>query len=471
MSDVLIIGNGLAAHRLVERLRQHGHQGTLTVLGAEKRPAYNRALLTSVLRRTLHPEAVTLPDLPAGTQIRLGVIATGIDRDRCLVHADDQVGYHYDELVLATGARPQIPDLPGVLTADGHLANGVTTLRTRADCERISEGAVVVLGGGVLGVEAALGLLGSGHRVTLVHPHDYPMDRHLDAPGGRLLADHLNKLGMSMQLGRKAVEYTLGKLFLDDGRVLETDTLLLCTGVTPEAELARDVGLAVRRGVVVDDRLRTNDPHIHAIGDCAEYAGNVPGLLDPAWDQAETLAKLLTGGHARYRGTRLITRLKAPSIDVASLGSLEDLTNPDAKVELVTLSDRTCGRYAKLALCDQRITGAVLLGFPQAIASISQLYDRSLPVPSDRLRLLLGTAAVRTAPVALPDEAVICRCNNVTKKALVRAWRGGAREILELAEATRATTGCGSCVPDVRRICDSFQSTAESEMVGPDSSP
>jgi assimilatory nitrate reductase electron transfer subunit len=469
VSHVLIIGNGPAAHRLVERLRHHGHEGMITVLGAERQHAYNRVLLASVLDRTLTPEAVTLPDLPPDVRVRLGVTATGIDRQRRLVHTDTGVVHRYDELVLATGSRPTLPDVPG-LHHDGHLAEGVTTLRTLSDCDRVTGdlGRVVVLGGGVLGVEAARGLAGHGFDVTLVHPHPHLMERQVDHTGGRLLANHLRGLGVDLQLGRQAAEYEPGRLVLDDGTVVESGLVVVCAGVTPEVTLARKANLTVHRGVVIDDRLRTDDPHIHAIGDCAEHAGRVSGLITPAWEQAETLAQRLVGADARYTGSRTMTRLKARGIDLAAIGSTETLNNLDADVELVTLSDPARGRYAKLALRDQRITAAVLVGFPQAIASVTQLHDRSEPAPSDRLGLLLGTPASteRAVSAELPDNAVVCRCNNVTKKALMHAWHGGAREISELAAATRATTGCGGCTDDIRKLCGSLRADSEprSEM-------
>lgn len=466
MSGVLVVGNGPAAHRLAERLRHHGHRGVVTVLGAERQPAYNRVLLTSVLARRLPAEAIALPRLPADIRVRLGVTATRIDRARRTVHTDDNRVYRYDELVLATGARPRTPDVPGLTTADGGLSDGVRTLRTVSDCEWITDGYVVVLGGGILGVEVALALRRSGRDVALVHPSPHTMDRHLDAAGGQMLVAHLESMGITVHIGRRVADYQLGKLLLDDGQVLRTDILLSCTGVIPEANLARAAGLTVRRGVVVDDRLRTNDPHIYAIGDCAEHDGTVPGLIAPAWEQAETLAKLLTGGDARYRGARPVTRLKAPGIDVASLGCPVDVDEPGVAGESVQLSDPAAGRYAKLILRDERIIGAVLVGFPQAIASIGQLYSRNLPVPASRLALLLGTAGDHRSGVELPDDAVICVCNNVTKNALVCAWRDGARDLAELSRVTRATTGCGSCTREVHRIHLSLSSTVESGESG-----
>ena len=461
MSHVLVIGNGPAAHRLVERLRHHEHHGPITVLGQEPRPAYNRVLLASVLDGTLSPDSVTLPESEA--QVRLGVTATAIDPARRLVRTTTGVVHRYDELVLATGARATVPGIAGVRSRNGGLADGVTTLRTLADCERIAGDAqrAVVLGGGVLGVETARGLQGRGIDVTLVHPQPHPMDRQLDAAGGELLAEHLRGMGVATELGRRAVTYRPGELVLDDGRVLRADALVLCTGVRPETDTAGTAGLAVGRGVLVDDRMRTTDPHVHAIGDCAEHDGLVPGLIAPAWEQADVLAQVLTGGHARYAPAGSVTRLKARGIDLSAIGAASSLDGSRTDVELVTVADPARGRYAKLALRRDRVAGAVLIGFPQAGAAIGQLHERDLPVPADRLGLLLGGGAPeRSAPAELADDAVLCRCNNVTKNRLVRAFHDGARDAGALARATRATTGCGGCGDEVRRLCGALLETS-----------
>jgi assimilatory nitrate reductase electron transfer subunit len=249
---------------------------------------------------------------------------------------------------------------------------------------------------------------------------------------------------------------------LDDGTTLSADNVILCTGVLSNADLARDCGLTVGTGVVVDARLRTEDPDIHAIGDCAEHDGDLPGHLTRAWDQADTLAAALTIGHDGHRPGRRITRLIAPGIDIASIGRTVELSTTDSVapgVELVGLTDPARGRYARLALRDQRIVGAVLVGLPQAIATVSQLHDRGEPVPSDRLGLLLGAPTSQSGPIELPDDVAICLCNNVTKHTLVQAWHGGADTVQGLALATRATTGCGTCTPLIQRLCSTL--TAE----------
>ncbi|MCI2417249.1 FAD-dependent oxidoreductase [Saccharopolyspora sp. K220] len=459
MTRIVVVGNGPAGHRLVERLRAHQHTGPITVLGREEHAAYNRVLLSAVLDRTLSPDTITLPTVDA--HVRLRVTATGIDRTGRVVHTDTGEELPYDVLVLATGSRPKMPEVPGLRA--GHLQ----PLRTLADCARIDDvaGPIAVLGGGILGVEAARALLARGHDVALVHPNPHLMDRQLDDTGGRLLAERLGKLGVELHLGREAIAYRPGRLVLDSGEVVPANLVVACIGVTAETGLAVRAGLPVRRGIVVDDQLRTSDPRIHAIGDCAEHNGDTPGLIAAAWEQADTLAALLTDGDARYHGTPTVTRLKARGIDLASIGSVEGLGSAEA--EVVTLSDPARGRYAKLALRAERITGAVLFGFPEAIASVSQLHDRDLPVPADRLALLLGTpAATPSAPVELPDDAVICRCNNVTKKSLTAAWHGGARSVPELARTTRATTGCGGCVDDVGRLCDALANRIEHQKEG-----
>ncbi|WP_406691004.1 FAD-dependent oxidoreductase [Saccharopolyspora sp. ID03-671] len=457
---VVVVGNGPAAHRFVERLRALGHDGPVTVLGAEGQPAYNRVLLGSVLDGSLPAGAVSLPELDA--EVHLGCAVTDIDRAQRVVRAEDGREFGYDALVLATGARPLVPEVRGL------GAERLTALRTLDDCARLVEGTgpVAVLGGGVLGVETARALLARGHRVTLVHREEHLMDRQLDEVGGRMLAERLTALGVDVRVGVKAGSYRAPVLRLGDGEEVPAERVVACTGVWPNVTLAQRAGVSVNRGVVVDDRLRTSDERIHAIGDCAEHRGTTPGLVGAAWEQAEALAAHLSSGRdAAHSGTRVVSRLKARGIDLVSVGSVRALGAADA--EIVTLSDPARGRYAKLALRSGRISGAVLLGFPAAIAAVSQLHDRDLPMPADRLSLLLGTpAAVPGAPVELPEDAVLCRCNNVTKKSLITAWHGGARSVAELARATRATTGCGGCVDDVGRLCGSLADRIESEREG-----
>ncbi|MFD9035582.1 NAD(P)/FAD-dependent oxidoreductase, partial [Streptomyces sp. NPDC059567] len=270
---ILVVGNGLAAHRLTARLAALGHEGPVTVLGDEPHPAYQRTLLGSVLAGSLPPGALTLPPPPSGVRVRTGLRALAIDRERRTVRCADGTRLGYDTLVLATGARP---------------AGDVHTL---ADCARPVRGKVAVVGGGVLGVETATALRRRGHRVVLAHPGPYPMHHHLDEISGQLVAARLESWGIELRLGA----------YVPADDTLGADTVLRCTGTAPETTLAARAGLTVRRGVVVDERLRTSDPSIRAIGACTE-SRDVEGAPDlaGALAQAEILATLLTGGDAAY---------------------------------------------------------------------------------------------------------------------------------------------------------------------------
>ncbi|MEV4949289.1 FAD-dependent oxidoreductase [Streptomyces sp. NPDC053755] len=436
MSRIVVVGNGLAAHRLTSRLAALGHDGPVTVLGAEPGPAYQRTLLGSVLDGSLPPGALTLPPHPEGVRVRTGVRVTAVDRPNRAVRCADGTSHDYDALVLATGARS---------SGDVH---------TLADCARPVRGRVAVIGGGVLGVETATALRRLGHRVVLAHAGPYPMHRHLDEVAGQLLAARLEQEGIELRLG--AYVPPSGSLGAD---ALGADTVLRCTGTAPDTVLAREAGLAVRQGVVVDERLRTSDPAVYAIGACTG-----PSDLTGTMGQAETLAVLLTGGEAHWLPAARIVRPRVPGLDLACVsapppGPAESTPTGHAPAagpdEVVTFSDPARGRYARIEVRDGRVAGAVLVGLPEGIAAVGQLCAEARPVPGDRLALLLGGRHEGSGddPAAMADDAVLCHCNNVSKGAVVHAWQNGARDVGAVAAATRATTGCGGCADAVRAVC------------------
>lgn len=372
--------------------------------------------------------------------------------------------------MLATGSKPILPPIEGLLSEDGLPADGVVAFRSLDDCERILGMArigapVAVIGGGLLGLEAAHGLSRRGNLVTVVHQVGHLMESQLDPEAGRMLARALGELGVEFRLGSTAARYLPGEgLKLHDDSHVDADLVVITAGVRAQTGLAAEAGIAVDRGVLVDDALRTSDGRVHAIGDCAQHPGTVSGLVQPAWEQADVLADLLTGTRtaARYRGTPALTRLKTKEIDLASLGeSLTEVTDDTA--EVLSLSDPKRGRYAKLVLRDDRVVGAILLGCPDAAATITQLYDRGVPVPEDRLALLLGKimpSGAAVSPAEQPASATVCQCNSVTKGRLIEAFRNGATTVSELATATRATTGCGGCTDAARGIADWLAGTA-----------
>lgn len=448
-----MVGNGMVGARFCDEVRRRDPDGrrlAVTVLGAEARPAYNRVLLSTVLAGGLTPQAVTLPQ--ADVTVRTGTAALGLDRDRRLVRTAGGAAEPYDELVLATGSRSAPPPLDGVEHGIG--------FRDLDDCDALLARArpgrrFVVLGGGLLGCEAARGLAGRGVRVVLVHRGSHLMDRQLDAGAGAVLAAALERLGVRVLVGARATGWEPGDGLRTDDGTIAGDTLVVATGVRAETGLAADAGLAVGTGILVDDRLATADDRVHAIGDCAQHAGAVAGVVQPGWEQAAVLADLLTGTDpaARYRGTRTVTRLKARDVDLATVGD-PALLGPSA----LRFADPDGGRYAALAFDGDRVVAGAVLGLPAAAASMVQYFDAGLPVaPGDRLALLLGRAlpgAPGTAdPGRLPDASVVCRCNTVTKGALVTAWRAGATGPAALARTTRAGTGCGSCGDAVAGIC------------------
>lgn len=473
---VVIVGNGMAGARLAGELHAREGDRKVTVLGAEPHRAYNRILLSTLLAGRIDEPDVELTEAAGhGIDLRTGVPVAAIDRSAREVRTDDGERISYDHLVLATGARAVVPPLPGLDPTD--LPERVVPFRTLDDCRRIlaaADGArtALVLGGGLLGLEAARGLASRGLATTVVHPREHLMERQLDPAAGAVLAGTLAGFGVTVQLAVPATgvaaDATGVRLDLADGRTLRADLLVLSCGVRPDTALARAAGLSVRRGVVVDDRLRTDDRSISAFGDCAEHDGVLTGLVAPAWAQARVLADVLTGTDplARYRPQPVVTRLKAAGIDLASMG---DAVSGGPGEEL-TFTDPTRGTYARLRIRDERLIGAILLGDNPAVGTVIQLFDRGHPVPADRRALLLGRAlgtvgaTPAASPALMPDAATVCQCNTVSKGALVRSWRSGARTVDAVVAATRAGTGCGGCRDAVGGIVD-WLSQAESVEV------
>jgi len=451
---VLIAGYGMAGARLAELLTARDPGMAVTVVGAEPRPAYNRVLLSRLLTGGLAAAELLLhgPDWARdnGVGLRLGVAVSDVDRDGRRVRLSDGTALGYDALVLATGSRPVLPPVEG-LTAD---APGVAVLRTMDDflttaASLDGDARAVVLGGGVLGLETAFALSGRVSAVTVVQPSGRLMDRQLDAGAASVLGAVCRRLGVSTVLGRGAVRVYPGEgVKLDDGSFVPAEVIVVAAGVRPDTRLAEAAGLRVDGGVVVDDRLRTADPAIHAIGDCARAGAPPQGLVAPAWRQAEVLADVLTGGGARYRHSPAPTRLRAGGVDLTVVGDGRAETG-----EVLRFEDPAGGRYARLALDRGRLTGAILLGLGDAAARVAQLHDDGDPVPADRLALMFGRA-LPSAPTG--DADPVCRCNGVTRKSLVDAWRAGAADPAALTAATRAGTGCGDCAGRVAAIADTL---------------
>ena len=469
---VVIVGNGMAGSRLVEELRARDSESRLaiTVLGAEPYHAYNRILLSSVLagKVTVGDIALTPAQWYADNDValQLGVSVRAIDRELRTITTSDDEAIPYDVLVLATGSRPRVPTVPGFTNADGTLADHVNVFRTVGDCEEIvaaADGAAeaVVVGGGLLGIEAARGLAGRGIKVTVLHKAGHLMEKQIDGLAGGVLQRTLARLGVDVRLRGVPIRYdTSGPqpvVVLADGEHLPADTVVVTAGVEPDVALARAAELDVERAIVVNDWMRTSDPHIFAIGECAQHRGSVYGLVAPAWEQAAVVAGVLTRSEASaYTGSALVTRLKATDVDLASMGEA-NVDESDEATEVVRFIDPVRGTYKKLVIRDGRLTGAILLGENTTVGTVTQLFDRGGEVPADRISLLFpgrGAATTVDNPAHIPDRATVCRCNNVTKRAITKCWLAGARTVAAVAGVTRATTGCGGCRDVVAGIVD-----------------
>jgi assimilatory nitrate reductase electron transfer subunit len=478
---VVVVGNGMAGSRVADEIAQRDAAGnlTVTVLGREPRPAYNRILLSSVLAGESTADDIRL----AGPQrsgsdhvtVRTGTCVRAVDRRARTVVCDDGTDTPYDQVVLATGSSPVVPPLYGLVRGE-ELLPGASVFRTVEDCRAIEAAAVqgrraVVLGGGILGVEAARGLVARGLEVEVLHAGAHLMDRQLDPAAAEMLTRTLATLGVAVRVGVRAVGVAgrecLEGVVLDDGTVIDADVLVVACGVRPDTALARQAGLRVDRGVVVDGALRSvTDPDVHALGDCAQHDGTVYGLVAPAWEQAGVLADRLTGRDptARYRGSRQVARLKAAGVDLASMG---ETRASDTGAEVVQFVDSSRGTYQKVVIQDGHVVGAVLLGEIDSVGTLTQMFDRGAPVPTDRRHLLFGrlaSAPVADNPAHLPSDARLCQCNGVSKGDIRACWLAGARTVDAVATATRATTGCGSCRDAVEGVL-AWMASAEPEPV------
>lgn len=363
---LVIVGKGMAATKLVDELSQRAlGRYAIAVIGAEPRLAYNRVLLSPLLAGEIgEPEIELKPAAwwqARGVSMLYGKAVTAIDRAAKTVTLADGLRLPYGKLVLATGSQPLKPPFPG-----GDLA-GVVTFRDTADVETMrayaERGArVVVIGGGLLGLEAAYGLARAGGNVTLLHLVDRLMERQLDDEGAGLLAAAMARHGVTVRLNASTGGF-VGKdrveaVELADGTHIPADLVVIAIGVHPNVGLARSAGLATNRGIVVDDHLASGDPSIFAIGECAEHRGQVYGLVEPAYEQARVLAARLAGGDAHYAGSLLATNLKVSGVGVFSAGEFE----AGAGTQVVVLRDASAGIYRKFVLREGRLAGCVLVG-------------------------------------------------------------------------------------------------------------
>jgi nitrite reductase (NADH) large subunit len=400
---LVIVGNGMAAARLVDELTKAA-QGryAIAVIGDEPRLAYNRVLLSSVLAGETASHDIELR--PAdwwrdrGVTLKYGCAVTEIDVGRRELRIANEESIAFSRLVLATGSMPLRLNVPG---AD---LFGVHTFRDSRDVDLLltlaaKKKRVVVVGGGLLGLEAAYGLAKAGAPVTLIHLMDRLMERQLDAPAAELLKSLVEHKGIQILLNantaRLCGETHVEGVELTDGRRIEADAVIFAAGIRPNVALAKDAGIPVNRGVVVDDCLQTGAPDIFAIGECAEHRGICYGLVEPAYEQARVLAKHLAGRPASYGGSVVATNLKVSGVSVFSAGDFMGAEGSEA----IVLSDVRGGTYKKLVISEGRLIGAVLVGDTAEALWYLELIRSREPIAGIRSDMMFGRS------LALPAEA------------------------------------------------------------------
>ncbi|MEU3820703.1 nitrite reductase large subunit NirB [Streptomyces sp. NPDC030392] len=456
---IVLVGHGMVGQRFLEALAERGVTGRarVVVLCEEPHPAYDRVQLTSYFSGRTPDDLSLVPDgfmAEHGIELHTGDPAVAIDREARTVTARSGLTVAYDTLVLATGSYPFVPPVPG------KDATGCFVYRTIEDLLAIEEyaktaGTGAVVGGGLLGLEAAGALKGLGLDTHVVEFAPRLMPVQVDEGGGAALLRTIEGMGLSVHTGVGTQEVLTGQdgavagMRLSDGSELAVDMVVFSAGVRPRDQLARDCGLAVgeRGGIAVDERCRTSDPAVYAIGECAlAVDGRVYGLVAPGYEQALTAADAIAGRESSFTGADLSTKLKLLGVDVASFGDAHGTAEGCLDV---VYADSRAGVYKKLVVAaDGTLLGGVLVGDAEAYGMLRPLTGSVPPVAPEQLVLPAGAGApVALGPESLPDDAVICSCHNVTKGAICEHTT-----LPEVRKCTKAGTGCGSCVKVIQQL-------------------
>jgi nitrite reductase (NADH) large subunit len=450
VGGILVIGGGIAGQSLCERVRERDRDVPLTLLCKEPELPYDRVALSQLLAgETTREELRLRPNewyADNGIEVRFAAAEDlGLDTGTCLL--SDGAVIEYDRAVVCTGSDPLLPPLEGIDLP------GVIAFRDPTDCAAIAARArnarhAVVIGGGLLGLEAARGIAGLGCRTTVVHLVDRLMERQLDGGAAGLLLTAMPELGIDVRLETQTtalvgVSAVAGLRFADGGE-LEADLVVVSIGIRPQVELARRAGLVIERGIVVDDAMVTSHPRALAVGECAQHRGVVYGLVAPIHEQAAAAAESLTRGRGSYAGSVPSAKLKVVGVDLVSVGEA-------AGAREIVAADSASGSYRKLVVdADGKAAGAVLLGDTRGHELLLEKVRCREPV-DDLLGLL--RQASESGAADLPDSAQVCNCNGVCKGEIAAAIRErGLGSTQEVVTVTRAGAGCGSCKPLVKEI-------------------
>ncbi|SDW76577.1 nitrite reductase large subunit NirB [Paenibacillus sp. CF384] len=456
---LVLVGNGMAGVNCIEQLLKLApNLYDITIIGSEPHPNYNRILLSSVLAGDADMKDIVINEWSWYEEnhitLHTGRTVTSIDSERKQIGIDNGLKLPYDELIIATGSSAFILPVPG---AD---KPGVIAFRDIKDCETMMETAktyrkAVVIGGGLLGLEAARGLLNLNMEVTVVHKHPYIMERQLDQTASTMLRSELEQQGMKFLLS-KNTERIYGKkrvsgLRFTDGTEEETDLIVMAVGIRPNVDLARQAGITINQGIVVNDFLETSLPNVYAVGECVEHRGVGYGLVAPLYEQGAVIAKQLAGLETDgYHGSVVSTKLKVSGVDVFSAGVYND--RPGTRS--VRVQDDFGGVYKKVLISEGKVIGAVLFGDISDSSSLFKMIRTGEDVTGREKEVLLGASGggAQKSGAALvagmPDDEIVCGCNGVSKGAIVNAVNEkGCSSINEIKACTKAGGSCGGCKP------------------------
>ena len=466
--NVVVIGNGMVGHHYVEQLATSDVSANITVLGAEPRPAYDRVHLSEFFAGR-KPEELALTTREhyeeLGVTAHFGDAVVAIDRDAKIVTTDSGRTFSYDKLVMATGSYPFVPPIPGSDLSDCLVYRTIDDLGLiQAKSKNAKIG--VVVGGGLLGLEAANALQNLGLETHVVEFAPGLMGVQLDGGGSSMLRRKIETLGVQVHTSKatQAIEETNGEgdtrlvMKFADGETLETDVIVFSAGIRPSDQLAKDCGLEVgpRGGIDVDYHCRTSDSDIYAIGECALYGGMIYGLVAPGYRMAEVAVSQLTGEHNTFKGADMSTKLKLLGVDVGSIGDSHGKTPGSIAY---TFSDERAEVYKRMIVSadGKTVLGAVLVGDCSDYDTLLQYYLNGIELPENPETMILPASeggAPLLGAAALPATATICSCHNVSKGDIINAIEGGCCSLGDVKSTTAASTGCGGCAALLKNVVD-----------------
>ncbi|MED0867729.1 NADPH-nitrite reductase [Bacillus spizizenii] len=477
--QLVLVGNGMAGVRAIEEILSVAKdEFQITIFGAEPHPNYNRILLSKVLQGDTDIKDITLNDWDwyeeNHIQLYTNETVIKVDTENKTVITDADRIQPYDELILATGSVPFILPIPG---AD---KKGVTAFRDIKDTDTMLAASkqykkAAVIGGGLLGLEAARGLLNLGMDVSVIHLAPFLMERQLDATAGRLLQNELEKQGMTFLLEKQTEEIVgddrVEGVRFKDGTSIEADLVVMAVGIRPNTQLGAESGIPVNRGIIVNDYMQTEIPHIYAVGECAEHRGIAYGLVAPLYEQAKVLAKHICGIETKpYEGSVLSTQLKVSGVEVFSAG---DFNESDEK-KAIKVFDEQDGIYKKIVLRGNQIVGAVLFGDSSEGNHLFSMIQKEADITeTSKISILqpLNQEAGTSITAAMSDDEIICGCNGVSKGMIIQAIQEkGCSSTDEIKACTGASRSCGGCKPLVEEILQhtlgsDFDASAQKEAI------